>query len=1499
MQVASDVDPRRVLRKGSAAFCRLYRLFSDGLFAAKIFLTAALHDPVMYVLSQDELFLDIDPSKSAIRFPPEERRKRFGEDENSLSYLQKLTAHRRVIESKLIAISTRFVQGVMQAMNCFPQSLGWLVRELHSTLIERKKVTAEQASLICTDLIFTYLICPAIANPETLGVICDTPVTYIARFNLMQVGQILQTLALAPFEQPHPHLAYFYSHFEQNPMAQVVQRVLESSGTSLEKMFVASSADSHGCDHLVRRFFAGTFVELNCLHSALRSVALDRLSDANIRRELRAVMRRLPARFDAPASPNRASETKTAQRRRSLATKPGQDIVRNSSLSPGRSRNTTLRTLADRVQNAAQRGQQRLRSQHSSRAGNSLQDEANSSNIEVLMFPLGDAREPLGLCCEDKFMESVRQPLTSRKHKTSDGAAEKRTRFLDTESLGMSDRATDAGSDDDEEGASLCSSMEGNGDALEDDGEDVSTLPDNFSDVGLISANVSGRGSPSVSGPPSVSGRDTPHSAHTGSQHQGNSTAASHGTAAAHQANMPNLPMTVRRENSEGLEDKFGKFALPQQEGRHRYRDDTHSLVSDSWSTDVLPSDTEGFSADTRHDGTNALGTAHVTLQPPGAGAPPLPMLPVVAEVGQTRSVAGAASRISRLVPNTSGGGPSLGVSLSVEDRSDTWSVDAMASDSEADPVHRNDDILLIDEPERAQHASPSSGGGNTPMLMPVENDSSLSAGGLSATSQAQQLHSSSAIPHEQAEDILAVHVHAPPQQCRRKDVTIFGELVAVTSIQSGVSSASIGEGSRERIRRQSSGSSFYSKSDVDSEFSKDLNDDALSSLLGDYTPSFRNSIGEMAVVTPASPATSVPATAGSFSNEYVHGQMSVEQMRGRSLSPSKNSKAPADKTAETDNTCDEPVMITKRRAEADMHSERCGVVQLNEDEIRASWASTGAMPKLVRRSALHADSNITFPGQAGGASSSSFTRKKITLFQGLQKMGESLKMKRGMAVSSLRQSLSQASTMNELASVSLDSNMPSNDTTSFRHSIDQRPTSVSTRRLTGSRSMGELGSSRESYESTANEILDKYKGRAPIFGEASSKVLVSNGVNTEQKTESLRSPAAPYYDANNVTQCRAFLDAKRKLRLVLSSVGSIPSSSNTAITTRDNLGVDSLQVASNGRRSGELSDADHLVNFLQILLAESINGHDKMLSAQIREVLRCLTVFDDKGVHKLLRTLKDEHRKRTAYLLYLQQSRLTLLQLRSYLEKLSSRLQREKSLTVECLVEVLVRFYLEQRDIHLRRFTADFQLLKAQDERTDTVERTLSMLYARMPMEAMWKHADTEMLAYARKSLERSLMAQVYVLALYPNGDADQCRDSVFHRSLRKLAQVTTPDHSELRIPSRFHGECPWPSAQAEIAIINAYKSPRDKMACVVRCCETIENLISLAAERGAASADDITPVLVYVLIQANPQALLSNIQYINGFYSNRMEGAEAYWWAQFTSAVEFIKTLLNHHHF
>ena len=45
--------------------------------------------------------------------------------------------------------------------------------------------------------------------------------------------------------------------------------------------------------------------------------------------------------------------------------------------------------------------------------------------------------------------------------------------------------------------------------------------------------------------------------------------------------------------------------------------------------------------------------------------------------------------------------------------------------------------------------------------------------------------------------------------------------------------------------------------------------------------------------------------------------------------------------------------------------------------------------------------------------------------------------------------------------------------------------------------------------------------------------------------------------------------------------------------------------------------------------------------------------------IKKLLRTLKDEHRKRTSYVLYLQQSRLTLLRLLSQINKLSQRVEK------------------------------------------------------------------------------------------------------------------------------------------------------------------------------------------------------------------------------------------------
>ena len=69
--------------------------------------------------------------------------------------------------------------------------------------------------------------------------------------------------------------------------------------------------------------------------------------------------------------------------------------------------------------------------------------------------------------------------------------------------------------------------------------------------------------------------------------------------------------------------------------------------------------------------------------------------------------------------------------------------------------------------------------------------------------------------------------------------------------------------------------------------------------------------------------------------------------------------------------------------------------------------------------------------------------------------------------------------------------------------------------------------------------------------------------------------------------------------------------------------------------------------------------------------------------------------------------------------------------------------------------------------------------------------------------------------------------------------------------------------------------------------------NLLSMANEKSVPAADDFMPVLIFVLIKANPPSLLSSIQYVNSFYEKRLVGEEQYWWMQFSSAIEFIKTM------
>ena len=226
IQLISAPNPRKMLRHGNCSLSRLYKAFSEQLFSSKVFLTSALYEPILQLLTDDEIFLDIDPSKSVIRFPAEERVKRFGQP-GTEDYDKKLSAHRQYIIGKLVVHAKRFINDIQLNFKRFPPHLASIMRYLFRKMTEESKMETKDIYAVCVDLIFTLFICPAIVDPEPMGII-DMPISYIARFNLMQVAQILQVLALWKWEEINPQLMDLYSQFDRQTVSKLVENVLEA-----------------------------------------------------------------------------------------------------------------------------------------------------------------------------------------------------------------------------------------------------------------------------------------------------------------------------------------------------------------------------------------------------------------------------------------------------------------------------------------------------------------------------------------------------------------------------------------------------------------------------------------------------------------------------------------------------------------------------------------------------------------------------------------------------------------------------------------------------------------------------------------------------------------------------------------------------------------------------------------------------------------------------------------------------------------------------------------------------------------------------------------------------------------------------------------------------------------------------------------------------------------------------------------------------------------------
>jgi hypothetical protein len=97
---------------------------------------------------------------------------------------------------------------------------------------------------------------------------------------------------------------------------------------------------------------------------------------------------------------------------------------------------------------------------------------------------------------------------------------------------------------------------------------------------------------------------------------------------------------------------------------------------------------------------------------------------------------------------------------------------------------------------------------------------------------------------------------------------------------------------------------------------------------------------------------------------------------------------------------------------------------------------------------------------------------------------------------------------------------------------------------------------------------------------------------------------------------------------------------------------------------------------------------------------------------------------------------------------------------------------------------------------------------------------------------------------------------------------------------------------AQQELLKIASYRAPRDKVICILNTCKVIFGY--LKNQKADQSADSFVPLLIYTVLGANPDHLVSNLQYILRFRNQDKLGGEAgYYISSLMGVVGFIENL------
>lgn len=257
-------DPRRLLRHNSSSFARLYHRFHESSLSSKLFLTAALHEPIMSVLIESNSMVDIEQVNGI-------------NHNNALKF--------SVDPETLFDLSSRFIQSLTDNWIIFPSTIRWLVQTMFKYL--KEKGCEEKIILdVLTDMVFVHFICPACTDPNLYGII-DAPISGNARDILIKIGQVLQKLALTK----HQNFPDLDSRYDLSSISDLMDKLLENT-YDISEMGLSHQLPT--LYNIGRSSILMTHSELNLFLQFLRTTLESDQIDESEKKKLKTMLDALP-----------------------------------------------------------------------------------------------------------------------------------------------------------------------------------------------------------------------------------------------------------------------------------------------------------------------------------------------------------------------------------------------------------------------------------------------------------------------------------------------------------------------------------------------------------------------------------------------------------------------------------------------------------------------------------------------------------------------------------------------------------------------------------------------------------------------------------------------------------------------------------------------------------------------------------------------------------------------------------------------------------------------------------------------------------------------------------------------------------------------------------------------------------------------------------------------------------------------------------------------------